>query len=239
MNELTDDIFEKILPKEKVLPEEKKGIKTKVEKVERLIPTEKKEAEEIPTQKIEQIKAALTETEKKINLLQEKIRSLEESMATMESVKKAKDFDSISQEIYEKLSQVEEAKTQIFIQSSKIQTKYFEIMKRLDELEYVIEKMKSFEKVFPLLEDLKKFDTEIQILRDSIEKLRLSIVEEKFYSLIAIIPTIKRKEILISFLDELDRIIDELKRNNMFKYDKVVLSSEVLESPNVKELKLV
>jgi prefoldin subunit 5 len=185
-----------------------------------------------------QINVVLSELDEKIKLLQEKIRNLEESASAVESSKKTKDFDTFAQEFYDKLNQIEEVRSQIFIQSSKMQTKYLEMVKRLDDVEYILEKMKSLERILPLIEKLKIFDEDIKLLRESIEKIKLSMVEQKFYSLIAIIPKVKEKEVLINLLDELDRTIEELKRNDMYRYDKMALSSEVLESQNVKELKL-
>jgi prefoldin subunit 5 len=237
VNILPEDIFEKIFPKEKI-----SKIKEKKEEpiFEEFVPkkTTTFPEKDLIEQKMNQINVVLSELDEKIKLLQEKIRNLEESASAVESSKKTKDFDTFAQEFYDKLNQIEEVRSQIFIQSSKMQTKYLEMVKRLDDVEYILEKMKSLERILPLIEKLKIFDEDIKLLRESIEKIKLSMVEQKFYSLIAIIPKVKEKEVLINLLDELDRTIEELKRNDMYRYDKMALSSEVLESQNVKELKL-
>ncbi|MEM5772675.1 MAG: hypothetical protein QXL86_00380 [Candidatus Aenigmatarchaeota archaeon] len=240
---MPEDILEKIFPKDKALHNIKEK---KVPEIEEIIPPEKPLAipekilpdQKIFEEKLNKMEVILEEFDEKIKMLQEKIRNLEESASAVESSKEIKGFDKFTQEFYDKLSEIEEARAQIFIQGSKIQSKYLEIVKRLDDVEYFLEKMKSFEKFLMQLQNLERFETDIRILRESLYNLKLAFLEQKFYSLVAIIPTVKKKEVLINLLDEFDRTIEELKRNDMYRYDKMTLSSEVLESPNVKELNL-
>ncbi len=231
---MSEALFESILPTEK-LAEEAKEVKKSEKKKPETVSIEK----EILEEKISQVRLILKQANNKIESLQENIRQMERRIEILDKTNSTKDFGDFVMEFNEKIHFIEEAKKEIFLQSSKVQNKYFEISGELENFQDVLSKLKRFDRVFVLADRLENFEADNKILREMTEEIRSSILENKFYSLIAILQQIKKKEVLIAVLDEIDRTIEEMKSKNLWRIDKVALAEDFLNGENVKALKSV
>ena len=235
---LVEALFEKIIPREKTSEESKKGKK---------LPDINIVDKEVAQTKIliESLSKELKEASTKTSELDKKIENIEKNPPLLESipggkyvVKRMKAFDTMLEEFNDKLDYVEDAKSQIFIQQSRIRDMHGDVEKKLVGLESLLDRLRSFDNVFKLANRLEDLEFEIKntwIPLTTIEQMKSSIVEQNFFALLALLPLIKERESQASILGELKKLTEDMKRKNLWNSSKQVLMEEILRSQNVLE----
>ena len=173
---------------------------------------------------------------------------LQEFQSKLDTVEKTR--EQVLQDFQDKLLHIDDAKRKILHQGSRVNDMYNEIRAKLDGLDRLLDKMQRFDKIFTLAERLEHFDVDMKrkvennmstwnFPIETIDQMRASILEENFYASLALLPMIKKKSVLMVVLERINKLIDEMKRKNLWNLDKKYLLEEILKEQNIQDLSLV
>ncbi len=234
-----DALFEKIIPGEKIseeAPEVKKGPD--------IIEMEKKQTETKTL--IEDLEKELKALREKSTGLEKKIDDIEKNPPLLENlpggkyiVRRMKTFEGIIDELNQKLDYVEDARDQMVSTHSGVKNMYSDIEKKLINLDTLLDRLRSFDKVFKLATRLEDLEFEIKntwVPLNTIEKMKASIIEQNFFTLLSLLPLVRERESRMNIVSELRNLSEDMRRKNLWGTDKQLLMDEILRDNGINSL---
>ena len=243
-------LFEKIIPKDGIPGESKNIAKLPEREAKGAIQT--KAASDYSGEKLGEFQKRMEKLEKRleglgnIDNLQNKVDKFERVLQTkIEKFEKTKNFGEFLEEFYEKLDDIEEAKKQVFIFSSRTKSIYNEMEEKLDGLDTLLDKMHRFDEIFKLAKRLERFEADMKngtegsfagerLPHENIEQIKTSVLEQRFFSLISILSLVKETKLKMNLADELNKTIDEMKIKDLWDIDKKLLLEEILKEQKLE-----
>lgn len=224
-------LFEKLIPGEKTAE--------KSEEVKKQPDVAEMEKDFLKTKMlIDDIGKELKELGGKTTELGKKVEGIEKNPPMLENlpggkyvVKRMKTFEGIMDELNEKLDYVEDTRNQIFMQHSRVRDMYGDIEKKLVNLDTLLDKLRSFDKVFKLATRLEELEFEIKntwVPLTTIEQMKSSMTEQNFFTLLSLLPLVKNRESQLNIVDELKKLSSDMKKKNLWGTDKQFLMDDIL-----------
>ena len=259
---MEEALFEKIVPDEKNAEEVKvqKKEETKEETKEGSKEGQKKvEPQYAEVKKVENYsKNEFAELASKLNKIEKRIRGLEDHSNVLEDFigdsstfgKKIDNFEDFLVIFREKLNEIESARNQISRQASKIAGMHDDISTKLEGLDAVLKKMQRFDQLFDLGDRLEDFESNIKneveqnlkswnLPLDAIENLKKSLIVQNFLVSLALLQAVKDRSVKLGMLESLTKNIEEMKKKDLWDFEKRTLFEEVIKNSDLQSIRLV